>query len=145
MLSGVHSEPGFNADCFDRLKQRIEKTEAPVVKLGELLWSKVDLDASTQGEYTNSSQLAKNTKQFNVERQRTQILPLRPALYFERWFITTNWCFYRTRGGRVHKRVRRRVLRMVSLRTEANGNYRACTRIPNEVKADYGRLCGITS
>jgi hypothetical protein len=48
-------------------------------------------------------------------------------------------------GDRVHKRVHRRVVRMVSLTRDNNGNYRARKRIPAEVKADYGRLYDVRS
>src|SRR6187551_1622785 len=43
-------------------------------------------------------------------------------------------------GDRVHKRVHKRAVQMVTLTQDNNGSYRARKRIPDEVKADYGRL-----
>jgi hypothetical protein len=48
-------------------------------------------------------------------------------------------------GDRVHKRVHRGALRMVSLTRDSNGNYRARKRIPAQVKAEYGRLYDVTA
>src|SRR5262245_55783174 len=45
-------------------------------------------------------------------------------------------------GGRVHKRVHKRALRMASLTQDSQGNYRARKRLPNDVRDDYGCLYG---
>ena len=45
-------------------------------------------------------------------------------------------------GDRVHKRVHRRVLRMVSLTKDTNGNYRARKRLPADVQDEFARLYG---
>jgi hypothetical protein len=43
---------------------------------------------------------------------------------------------------RVHKRVHRRVVRMVSLGQDDKGNYKAKKRLPDDIREDYGRLYG---
>src|SRR5262249_24449337 len=45
-------------------------------------------------------------------------------------------------GGRVHKSVHKRALRMASLTQDSQGNYRARKRLPNDVRDDYGCLYG---
>lgn len=45
-------------------------------------------------------------------------------------------------GPRVHKRVHRRVLRMVTLAQDSKGNYKARKRLPDDVREDFGRLYG---
>jgi hypothetical protein len=45
-------------------------------------------------------------------------------------------------GGRVHKCVHRRVLRMVSLGQDDKGNYKARKRLPDDIREEYGRLYG---
>jgi hypothetical protein len=42
----------------------------------------------------------------------------------------------------VHKSVHRRELRMVKLQQDSKGNYRARKRLPDDVRAEYGRLYG---
>jgi hypothetical protein len=43
---------------------------------------------------------------------------------------------------RVHKRVHRNALRMVSLRQDAKGNFSARKRLPDDVREEYGRRYG---
>src|SRR6185437_5045412 len=45
-------------------------------------------------------------------------------------------------GTRVHKRVHRRVLRMVTPRQNSNGTFTFRKRLPQDVRAEYGRLYG---
>ena len=45
-------------------------------------------------------------------------------------------------GPRVHKRVHKRVVRMVKLRQDSKGNYIARRRLPDDVRDEYGRRHG---
>ena len=130
-----------------RLSSRRSGCQSPGASYGDRNGDRIGREQTE----TNVDQRDKNSHSFKVSKMKHHVRdvgvagsnPATPTSPLSWALIYHNYLDLLELGGdRVHKRVHRRVLRMVSLAQDSKGNYRARKRLPDDVREEYGRLYG---